>query len=299
MTINNIVREEVLVRSAFERVLPELRELREEDLQPISLDITSAVNTVLGVLKEVKALRPRMVTELPAFDVSQADKLEDYALALSHINKIYLGSAREKTDLEELAAEASKLRERHLAEVRALASYGLLDVSVLGQLKGGSARKSVAADLGVLAGILETAWPKIQGKTPSTLQDLENASRLSTLVGRILGEIEQGPAVVAEVAEQRVRAFTKLMGAYESVQLAVAFLRGKNYDADTIVPNLHPGRPGSRRKSEDTPSAPEEGVTPPAPASPPSASGTAPVAATTPAFAADAFGPGGPFMPVK
>ncbi len=290
--------EETLVRAAFERVLPELKALDESDLRPITLEIPAAVITVLGVLEEVEALRPRIVAELRAFDISHVDKLEDYALALSHINNRYQAATKDPDDLEAFATEASKLRERYLAEARSLTHHGVIKESELANLKGANGRKNVANDLGVLVGVLEAAWPKIEGKTLTKLEDLEHASRVATRVQRIMGAKEQGPSLVAEVTDHRLRAYTKLMDVYESIQRAVAFLRGARYDADTIIPSLHKGSPGPRGKEEET-TAPAGGVSPPATGTAPGTSGTAPTVATTPAFAPDAFGPGGPFMPKK
>ena len=75
--------------AAFERVKAELFALRAEELQQVSLDITAAFATVMGVLPEVRALRDRLVKELPAFDIAPFDKLEDYALALAFAQSKY------------------------------------------------------------------------------------------------------------------------------------------------------------------------------------------------------------------
>lgn len=244
----------------------------------------------MGVLEEVNALRACMVTDLPTFDVSQVDKLEDYAHALSYINNRYQAAIKDPDDLDELTAEAAKLRERYLAEARAFTHHGIIREGELNNLKGANGRKNTATDLGILVGILETAWPKMQGKTPTTIEDLQHASRVSTRMLRIIGAKEQGPSLVAEVTDHRVRAYTKLLNVYESIQRAVAFLRGDRYDTDTIVPSLFKGRPASRGSEETT------DATPATASATPSADA---LGKTPPAFAPDAFGPSGPFMPVK
>jgi hypothetical protein len=48
-------------------------------LLQVNLDVQVASQTILGALPEIKALRERMVKELPAFDAAQFDKLEDYS----------------------------------------------------------------------------------------------------------------------------------------------------------------------------------------------------------------------------
>lgn len=289
---------QALIKSAFERVLPELLLLPENELRTIALDIPAAVITVYGTIKEVMALRPQLA-KLSTFDISHVDKLKDYARALSYIHGIYLAATTTPEELDSLAVEASTLRERYLSEVRWLTHHGVVHEDRLKNLKGANGRKNIAVDLNVLVGILQSVWPQIQGKTLTSSQDLEHASFVSTRVQELLGDDEQGPAVVAEVTDQRVRAYTKLMDVYESVQRAVAFLRGAKYDADTIVPTLFKGgRPASRTKDEDT-TVPAGGATAPATGGAPSTGAAAPAVAATQPFAADAFGPSGPFMPVK
>jgi hypothetical protein len=289
--------QQALIKSAFERVLPELLLLPENELRTVALDIPAAVITVYGTIKEVMALRPQLA-ELSVFDISQVDKLKDYARALSYIHGIYLAATTTPEELESLAVEAATLRERYLSEVRWLTHHGVVHEDRLKNLKGANGRKNIAVDLNVLVGILQSVWPQIEGKTLTSSQDLEHASSVSTRVQELLGDSEQGPAVVAEVTDQRVRAYTKLMDVYESIQRAVAFLRGAKYDADTIVPTLFKGgRPASRTNNDET-TVPGGDVTPPV-AGVPSAGGAAPTAPSKPAFAPDAFGPTGPFMPVK
>jgi hypothetical protein len=238
-TMTTGVEQETLVRAAFERVLPELLALPEDKLRPISLDVPGAVNTVLAVAENnLPELRPELV-KLPGFDASHVDKLQDYALALSFANARHAAAEKESNALEPLADEASNLRERLLAEARFLTHHGVIDEAQLEQLKGATSKKNIATDVLTLASLLQDNWPKIQGKTPTTLQDLERASRVATRVGRILGANERGPTEMAEATEHRARAFTQLMNVYESVQRAVAYLRGDRYDAETIVPNLH------------------------------------------------------------
>src|SRR5262249_28985806 len=159
---------------------PELLALRTEDLLPVSLDISAAVATVLGVVPEVKALREQVVKELPAFDMERFDKLEDYALALSYTHARFLSASEKPNDLDPVAAEASKQREKLLAEAKALIHHGVLSEAQLSQLKGANGYKNVATDVMVLANLLQTVLPQIEGKTLTTQEDLERASRVGT-----------------------------------------------------------------------------------------------------------------------
>src|SRR3954465_13047926 len=106
---------EALAKAVFERVKGDLAALKPDELLAVSLDLSQAVATVLGVLPELKAMREQIVKELPTFDIAQFDKLEDYALALSFTNASFLSATQPPDDLPALSNEASKVREMLLA----------------------------------------------------------------------------------------------------------------------------------------------------------------------------------------
>jgi hypothetical protein len=288
----------IVLDDAEERVSAELAALKVGELLQINLEVMSAVSTVLGVLPKVRALREQMVKELPSFDIVDFDKLEDYAFALQSTHVDYVAATQPPDDLPQLSDEALKLRERLELDARALAINGLLDGAPLAQLKGGIGYKNMALDLGILTNVLHGAWGNIQGKTAVTAEALEKAVSLSKRLMRIVGVREQSPAVVAEVAEQRMRAFTRLIKTYEATRRAVSFLRGELDDADTIAPSLYQGRP-RRRASEDTaapvgstngtnPAGTSSGTTAPAPARTVAAQAVATESEVTAAADADA-----------
>ena len=134
----------------------------------------------------------------------------------------------------------------------------------------------------MLANVLGTVLPQIQGRTLTSAEDLEYAARLGEHLLRIVGLKEQGPTQVAEVTDMRLRAYTALLLAYDDARRAITYLRGVKDDADTIAPSLHPGRPRSKKGS--SPEAPAGGSTAPG-----TGAGTPPVAGTpvAPSGAAD------------
>ncbi len=277
---NNGLGNEARLSAGFERVKGDLAALAPEQLQQVSLDITAAFATVMGVLPEVQALRERIVKELPTFNIARFDKLGDYALALGFAQSKYLSATQPPDDLEPLAEQLSKYRELLLAEVTTLTHHGVVSSAQLANLKGANGKKNVATDVWVLSRLMLDNWEKIQGRSLSTVEDLENAANTATRVLEIIGRREQGPAVVAEASERRLRAYTQLLLAYEDAQLAVAYLRGTKYDADTIIPNLHPGRRGSARKKQDEPTEVPDGSVP---AAEPTTTAPAPSAPAAPA----------------
>lgn len=242
--------DETIVTEAYERVKAELVALDPEELVQVNLEIAVAVPTVLGVLPEVKRLRAEIAQHLPTFDLVSFDKLEDYALALSSAHTDYLTATQPPDDLVELSAEATKVRDRLHQDALALAGHDLVDEGALAQVKGGNGYRVMAQDLEILSRVMKASWDKIQGKSATTADDLQTASRMSTRLWRIVGLREQGPAIQAAAADHRLRAFTKLLAVYEDARRAVGYLRSRQGDADSIAPSLYPGRPRRRNTTE-------------------------------------------------
>jgi len=130
---------------------------------------------------------------------------------------------------------------------------------------------NIAQDLQALSAVLLDSWSKIQGKTPTTQEDLLTASRISTRLTRLVGTRDQRPAVVAEATDQRLRAFTLMLLTYEEARGAIGYLRRREEDAESIAPSLYPGK-GKRRVRETAPASPN---------APQPATGSAPVSADT------------------
>jgi hypothetical protein len=296
------VNDEAVANAVLERVKDDLASLKPDELLQVSLDIQQAVATVFGVLPGVKRLREQIAKELPTFDIARFDKLEDYTLMLSAANAKYLAATQPPDDLAPLAEEAAKMRETMLAEATLLVRRGLVSQDKLDQLKGANGYKNVATDLMVLVNVMEEVWPQIQDKTLTTVDDLNTASRLSTRLTRVVGLREQNPALIAEAADRRVRAYTLLLLTYDDVRRAVAYLRDGQDDAETIAPSLHPGRPRPKKRDQQAPTgAADNGGGAPTPSGAPDAQVTGSGAASPPNGAASVHTPtassaGGPFV---
>jgi hypothetical protein len=177
-------------------------------------------------------------------------------------------------DLPALLEEGGKVRDRLLADAKALALHGLFDSTQLDQLKGGTGVNNLAEDLELLSHAMMYNWQRIQGKALTSLEDVQVASRLGLRLTRIVGLRDQGPARLAAATELRLRAFTLVFRTYEDARAAIGYLRRRESDAESIAPSLYAGR-GRRKQSDPAPDVPE------VPAG--TASGTGPAPGTTPA----------------
>lgn len=245
-SIGSLANDEKLAAEAMTRIAADAAALSPDALSKVNLDLQQATSTILGVIPEVMALRERIAKELASFDITYLDKLEDYTLALRYAHAAYQTATKPPDALRDLFKEAAAHRAMLLADATALALRDLIDPGKLEALKGANGISNVAQDLQMLSQILQASWPKIQGKTSATEEDLQTASRLATRITRLVGEREQTPPLEAAAIEQRERVFTLAMRAYDEVRAAIAFVRRREDDVEDITPNLYTGRTRNR-----------------------------------------------------
>jgi hypothetical protein len=248
-------------RRAFEQLRDEIRQVAADDYITINIDVPTAVTTVMGVLPFLQGLRPRVAKELPDFDIVRYDKLEAYTLALGHAHALYLAASQPTESLDAISEAASALRDTLLADARALAQRRLIDGERLKELKGVKGYKQLAFDLFALAALMREAWTNISTKTAIQAKELHEAEMLADRILSAVGQREQTPAVAAEAAENRQRAFTLFIQAYSHARRAVAFFHWDAEDLDEVAPSVYTTGRAARRKAESS-APPPRMVTP-------------------------------------
>jgi len=238
-------------REAFERLASEIQAVPESDLPSITVDVQSTVATVLGACHEMRTYREEIVTSLPSFDIKLFDGLESYALALGHAQTAYQTANEPSASLLALVSKVNKTRDILVANVSLLVAIGLLEASVLDDLKGANGHKNIGFDVFALSNILRKNWDKVSSRLTLTLADLDAAENEADQLVTAVGERERAPAVAAQTTRERQAAFYLLTKAYEEVRAALGFLRRKQGDAETIAPSLYLSRGGGKRSSSD------------------------------------------------
>jgi hypothetical protein len=259
--------------AAYERLLPEIRAVSEELLVHINLDVLVVVTTLLGALPELRALRPRIVAELPQFDLERFDKLELMARALSHAHAQFVAATKPLEALPAVVEEATKLREVLYPDALALSNRGLLDGSKFKDVKRTTGHRALALDLQVLSLTMKEQWSRIAAKTAVSPEELERAVELADRLQLAVGLREQGPTGVEQTTSIRSRAFSLFVRNYDEARRAVSYLRWHEGDVDTIAPSLYAARQptGRKRKGEEEtrPDSPNgSDLTPSAPLTP-------------------------------
>jgi hypothetical protein len=239
---------------AFARIEPEIAALAPEAISPIAVDIGAAVNSVLAAAPRIREHRDAIADQLPKHPIGSIDKLESYAQAAWYAHLVHTYSSGSPEQAKALVEEGAKLRDGLLIAAEALAHRNLLDADAVAKIRKGSGNADLAGDLMALAALFKEGWSRVSAKTAVEKNEIERAAEL-------------GPAVlVAQVAKkhknvdtdgQRARAFTLLVNAYDACRQALAYLRWKEGDADSIAPSLFKKRPGRKPGKKD-----EEGEAP-------------------------------------
>lgn len=254
-SVTNVASDEAIAKDAYARVKADWEALANDQLLQVNLEPYFAAETVLGAWVRLKGFRDQ-IAKLPGVNIALIDKLQDYVLGLRHVQGRYVMATKEPNNLDKLVEEANKLNDILEADARALALRGLFDPEKLSRLQGGNSYKALADDLEALASALEAVYPKIQGKTGITLEELKAATQMSARLTRLRGEAQLSPEAVADLAEERQRAFTQVVKAYDEARAAIAFLRRGEGDAELIAPNLYTANTRRRKALEQPPATP-------------------------------------------
>ncbi len=254
--------------AAYELVRPQREALKPDQLVPISIDVIAASLILFGRYEEISSYREQVERDLPNFDSAVFGHVLDYALASSHAHTRF-AAASSNTALAELYDRVARIRDVLVADVTALGKRKLVDASRLSELRGPPGHKNVAYDVLLLRTILRDHWAQVASRTGVTPAELAEAAELADQLANAVAIREQQANMVTEASDQRQRAFTLYVNAYDQVRRAISFLRWDEGDVDRIAPSLYAGRGGPKRKvdTQEDPAVTDP-ATPAAPGTP-------------------------------
>jgi hypothetical protein len=215
----------------------ELSRIPEADLLHPNVDAVGVLTLIRKVLHGLADLRPE-IQQLPRFDVGNLERLELLAMGFLGAQAQYATIKERNKEPSALVAEGVALRARLLSDAKALVRRGLLAADPLNDLRGGRGYKQVAADLLLLATLLETRFGALAGKCATTQEELARAEALADRLIGVASENREPRKAEAEALETRMRAFTLFFRAYCQVRRAVQYLRFDEGDADQLAPSL-------------------------------------------------------------
>jgi hypothetical protein len=246
-------------RRAYETVLDEIRAVPEEDFVRISLNVTDAVTTVLGVLPKVRALGPQLSWAFAAscFPLTRFDQMETYARALGHAQTLYRTSLERPESVRDLAIKALadkavEWRRILLCDLKVLIKRDLVAPAALGVLKDSNGYQSVVDDLFALANILRQNWTAASDRTPVTINELDQAESVAGQLRTAIGERKHAVVTASQAARDRLAAFALFVGTYREIREAVQYLRHKQGDLSAFAPSLYDGRSAGKKKENNS-----------------------------------------------
>ena len=236
---------QLLTEDAFQASHTKTAKAREallpEALVPLNLDVNLAASTVMGLKSQLDQLRDQ-VAELPYIQISQYDKIQIYAEAVAQAQANFVLATAPAEPLPALAARAVELRDQLYADISVLARRKLVDPAALSGLKRGTGYLNAGADLGAMASMVRACWPDIQGQTGIKPEEIDEAQQLFQAIMKAAGERAHSAERIASVSDDRLRAWTLFVNAYDQGRRAITFLRWNDGDADKYAPSLYSGR---------------------------------------------------------
>ena len=132
----------------------------------------------------------------------------------------------------------------------ALGDYaGALAYAHSGFLAASGPEKALPA-LAARASLLRERWRDIGHKSAIEPQELDEAEQMFERITTAYAVRASRPLTVAAAVEDRRRAYTLLVRAYDHARRAVTYLRWTEGDADAIAPSLWAGRGRRRARSK-------------------------------------------------
>jgi len=250
-------------RGAFGRLLQTIRSMSPESFAVVNLDVMSAVRTTEGALPKIGSMKTVVAQLLPQFPLLLFEELEARALALGHAQTVYESAQHPAPILQTLLNAATTARDIALAEANTLVKRGLLPAQVLGGLKSGNGYRNLAADLFTLSETMKSHWNAVSSRTSMTREELDRLEDLADEMNQALGIREQMPELQAAAARDRQAAYTLFIAAYSELRAAIAYIRRRENDVETIMPSLYARRSSGKKKPAiDEPAEPTSLVAP-------------------------------------
>ena len=253
----------VAEKAAYEEVKAMLLSFALERRPRLRLEARHAADTVLATLPRIDPYRDRLAA-LPGDEIEAIGLLSKLAKALQWIEA---GHGKEPGHaLRELAEEGFEHRSMLDEAARPLASKGLVGVDRLDAIGNSRGYRNLAADLLAFARLYGDAWPKVDGKTSVTDDDVKRSKDLyDRLMKSLLARQGAPPDDGAEPApsQLRERALWLLRERYREVRVGLSYLCGSESKAARIMPSLRrPPRKRAVAEAEQTAAAGSEATVP-------------------------------------
>jgi hypothetical protein len=225
---------------AFHATAPERAALPALDLESINVGIPAAVSVAKVAIARTRPLLSWVEHYKQQVDVHAITSLELYADALWQAQVRSRLAIDDRLGPRALLRRGVALRRRLAVDLELLTERAVLDPALLAKLRFGNGYKNVALDL---LGLASTLGDVLASNANSGIRqaDIDEAIRLGTAISAQINEdaASAKARAVTVAADDRRRAYTLFIRAYEELRYLVSFLRCHEGDAERFVPDLH------------------------------------------------------------
>lgn len=246
-------------REAYLRTAVERTALDPSDLVHLSFDISLAVNIVLAAVPRLAQYK-ELIAALP-LDHELIEALEAFAQAAGHAQALYAIATSPPEELQGVYDNAVVRRTTLRSDVANLAAHGLVNTDAVAAIKSDVGYRNVGYDLMSLVSLLREAAPRIAGRSATLPEELDRAELVANQLVELAARREARQQVDPSVAENRLRAVSLMVKAYDQVRRAIYFIRWDHGDAERIVPSVYTAK-GPQKRKEATTDLPAGGTAP-------------------------------------
>lgn len=225
--------------AALERTMKRAAALTPEQLRRVTVDVMSAIRTARGAVVALQPMREQLAKELPLFDLSPLDSMDDTCRALLVAHERYSNeSARRSAELPKLEAQAIEVRKVALGDLEALASRGIITAVDVSKIREGQGRDDLLLDLNAIDRLLTVAREAMGAKLWVSEEEQAYLRATATAFSDALLTADESDKADRRRVETRQRIFTLLVNDYDQLRRVATFALWNEGTVDTLVPSL-------------------------------------------------------------
>lgn len=225
--------------------------LADDELVGANVDARSAATLAAGGFANAAPLLADVARRMPTADVALVRTIPERADALLYSQAVVESEVRDALAIAALLEEGTLLRDELTGDLKAAAARGYVDGRRLAELRLISGYRPVASDLVVLVRVAHDAWATLEGRSLITAEKLARAGQITAELWHAIGELRRAPVPTSTANNDRRRALTLLIRAYDELERILDCLRWDEGDAEAIAPSLYGPRRRRASKHED------------------------------------------------
>lgn len=234
-------------RKAFHATATDRAALRPEELVHLAFDVSLATQMVLATVSRVQAYEAE-IRALP-LDHQLLARLDQYAQAAGYAQARYNAVNAAPEELKATYEQAVEYRATLYSDATNLVRHRVLNDDALHLIKNEVGFRNVGFDLMTLVSVFRDAAARIKGRTATLPADLDQAEAVANQLLFLTARREQRQLEQPDLGDERLRAVSLMVRAYQQTRRAIQFVRFDYGDAERIAPSIYTAR--SARKRED------------------------------------------------